>query len=201
MPFQGGHEVSDLLLQFPVHRAGSVPDPTVRTQRPDFFQEGIPFPHRLHPASATEDVSTEGRLLVVRVVVEQHQDERFLLELRKDLRHVVVIPAVNPPDPRRTERFQATTDFRLRLRVAVASRTLDILHPDPAERKAFSIQVGQESLRLQRSRKIGDHDIRFHLSKVTIFREFPFISFPIRPILRISFTFFSYCFISANKTD
>ena len=39
----------------------------------------------------------------------------------------------------------------------------------------MSLQIRQETLRFVHARKIGNQHLRFHLSKIIIFPEFPFI--------------------------
>ena len=137
----------------------------VGAECPDLLQHGVRFPKVPHPTAAAQHAS-ESRLLVVRMVVHEHQYERILLESCQDLRHIVIIPAVDPPHPLRRFWDEAAADFRLRIRVAVTCRPLDVPQPDQPVRSPSLLQFLQETFLLIHARKIGDQQARFHLSNI-----------------------------------
>ena len=100
------------------------------------------LPQDFHPAAATQDAA-KGRLLVVGMVVQQHQVEGLLFMQRQEITQVVVIPAVQPPQLRpffREGRLQPEGDFGRSSLVAITRRPLDFRQVHPLKRQGFPLQ-------------------------------------------------------------
>ena len=105
------------------------------------------------------------------MVVDQHQHERLRLESGQDLRHIMEVSAVNPADGRAGFRSKPPGQFPFGVRIAVADRPFQI---HEAYGKVPTPQVSQEAFRFIDTRKIGNQDLSFHPSKISIFCESPF---------------------------